>query len=252
MMRRLAVRRFSSVPSRTWHVAVVGSGPAAFYATDHLLKNNPDVHVDLFEQLPIPFGLVRFGVAPDHQDVKNVTERFEQIERESGGRFSFSGNVHVGAPDAARPEQASLCLEELQARAAWDQHQHPHPHREAAPARSRPCGRGPLLWPAHWLSLWVREWRAFAACLPSVADAAHLPPYLPTYLPACLPTYLATYLPTCLPYLPTRSTTQRWCSRTAPPPTAGSACPVSSCTYPYPYPYPYPCPYPYPYPYPYP
>ena len=86
---------------------------------------NPDVHVDLFEQLPIPFGLVRFGVAPDHQDVKNVTERFEQIERESGGRFSFSGNVHVGAPDAARPEQASLCLEELQARAAWDQHQHP-------------------------------------------------------------------------------------------------------------------------------
>ena len=203
MLRRAAtLRRFSSVPSRAWHVAVVGSGPAAFYAAAHLLKNDPDVHVDLFEQLPVPFGLVRFGVAPDHQDVKNVTERFEQIERESVGRFSFSGNVHVGAPDAARPEQASLCLEELQARAAWDQHQHPHPHREAAPARSRPCGRGPLLWPAHWLSLWVREWRAFAACLPSVADAAHLPPYLPTYLPACLPTWLPTCLPAYRTYLP--------------------------------------------------
>ena len=118
MLRRAAaLRRFSSVPSRAWHVAVVGSGPAAFYATDHLLKNDPDVHVDLFEQLPVPFGLVRFGVAPDHQDVKNVTERFEQIERESGGRCSYWGNVHVGAPDAARPEQASLRLEELQARA---------------------------------------------------------------------------------------------------------------------------------------
>ena len=90
MLRRAAtLRRFSSVPSRAWHVAVVGSGPAAFYATDHLLKNDPDVHVDLFEQLPVPFGLVRFGVAPDHQDVKNVTERFEQIERESGGCCSY-------------------------------------------------------------------------------------------------------------------------------------------------------------------
>ena len=145
-MRRM-LRRFSSVPSRTWHVAVVGSGPAAFYATDHLLKNDPDVQVDLYEQLPVPFGLVRFGVAPDHQDVKNVTERFEQIERESGGRCTFTGNVHVGAPDAARPEQASLRLEELQARAAW----HQHPHHQTALARSRPCGHDPLLRPARRL-----------------------------------------------------------------------------------------------------
>ena len=134
----LARRLCSSLASRTWHVAVVGSGPAAFYAADHLLKNDPDVHVHLFEQLPVPFGLVRFGVAPDHQDVKNVTERFEQIERESNGRCTFSGNVHVGAPDAARPEQASLRLEELQARAAW--HQHPHLPRQTAMARRRPCG----------------------------------------------------------------------------------------------------------------
>ena len=50
---------------------------AAFYAADQLLKNEPEVRVDFYEQLPVPFGLVRFGVAPDHQDVKTVTERFE-------------------------------------------------------------------------------------------------------------------------------------------------------------------------------
>ena len=156
-----ALRRFSSVPSRAWHVAVVGSGPAAFYATDHLLKNDADVHVHIFEQLPVPFGLVRFGVAPDHQDVKNVTERFEQIERESGGRCTFSGNVHVGAPDSARPEQASLRLEELQARAAWHQHQRMH---RLTPLRPRPALKAsPLV--ARWLrsSFCIRGERALAA-----------------------------------------------------------------------------------------
>jgi NADPH-dependent glutamate synthase beta subunit-like oxidoreductase len=50
-------------------VAVIGSGPAGFYVTQHLLKRN-DVHVSILEKWPVPFGLVRSGVAPDHQEVK--------------------------------------------------------------------------------------------------------------------------------------------------------------------------------------
>ena len=72
-------RFLSTASGAPWHVAIVGSGPAAFYTADQLLKNDPDVRVDLFERLPVPFGLVRYGVAPDHQTVKNVTERFDQI-----------------------------------------------------------------------------------------------------------------------------------------------------------------------------
>ena len=111
-LRRALLRRaaYSTASQQPWHVAIVGSGPAAFYAADQLLKNDPEVRVDFYEQLPVPFGLVRFGVAPDHQDVKTVTERFEQIERESKGRVSYAGNVHVGAPGAGRPGQASLEL----------------------------------------------------------------------------------------------------------------------------------------------
>ena len=110
MRRALQRRAYSTATQQPWHVAIVGSGPAAFYAADQLLKNDPEVRVDFYEQLPVPFGLVRFGVAPDHQDVKTVTERFEQIERESDGRVSYAGNVHVGAPGAGRPGQASLEL----------------------------------------------------------------------------------------------------------------------------------------------
>ena len=51
-------------------VAVVGSGPAGFYAARRLISKVQDVKVDMYEQLPVPFGLVRFGVAPDHPEVK--------------------------------------------------------------------------------------------------------------------------------------------------------------------------------------
>lgn len=54
---------------RTLHVAVIGSGPAGFYVTQHLLKRD-DVRVHIFEKWPVPFGLVRSGVAPDHPEVK--------------------------------------------------------------------------------------------------------------------------------------------------------------------------------------
>lgn len=56
--------------SRRFRVAIVGSGPAGFYAASRLLKKIDDGVVDMYEQLPVPFGLVRYGVAPDHPEVK--------------------------------------------------------------------------------------------------------------------------------------------------------------------------------------
>jgi ferredoxin--NADP+ reductase len=76
------------------NVAIVGSGPAGFYAADALLRSGIPVHVDMFDRLPVPFGLVRHGVAPDHQKLKAVTTVFEQIA--DNPNFSFIGNLDVG------------------------------------------------------------------------------------------------------------------------------------------------------------
>ncbi|XP_014328219.1 NADPH:adrenodoxin oxidoreductase, mitochondrial [Xiphophorus maculatus] len=75
-------------------VCIVGSGPAGFYTAQHLIKARQDVEVDIYERLPVPFGLVRFGVAPDHPEVKNVINTFTQTAKNS--RCSFYGNVNVG------------------------------------------------------------------------------------------------------------------------------------------------------------
>jgi ferredoxin--NADP+ reductase len=76
-------------------VAIIGSGPAAFYAADHLLKQRERaVQVDMFDKLPTPFGLVRFGVAPDHQKIKAVTKVYDGIAAHA--RFRFFGNVAYG------------------------------------------------------------------------------------------------------------------------------------------------------------
>ena len=76
-------------------VAVVGAGPAGFYAAEHLLRlAEPVVSVDLLDRLPTPFGLVRSGVAPDHQKIKNVTRVFEKVAEHP--RFRFFGNVCYG------------------------------------------------------------------------------------------------------------------------------------------------------------
>jgi ferredoxin--NADP+ reductase len=76
-------------------VAVVGSGPAAFYAAGHLLGSDDSrVEVDMIERLPTPWGLVRFGVAPDHPKLKEVSRVFEKIAARSC--FRFLGNVEVG------------------------------------------------------------------------------------------------------------------------------------------------------------
>ena len=76
-------------------VAVVGSGPAAFYAAGHLLAStDPPAEVDMIERLPTPWGLVRLGVAPDHPNLKTVSRAFERIAERPG--FRFFGNVEVG------------------------------------------------------------------------------------------------------------------------------------------------------------
>ncbi len=76
-------------------VAIVGAGPAGFYAAERLFKEKGlTVQVDMFERLPVPFGLVRFGVAPDHPKIKSVTKVFDRIAKKPG--FRFFGNVDVG------------------------------------------------------------------------------------------------------------------------------------------------------------
>jgi len=77
------------------HVAIIGAGPAGFYTADALLKQK-DLHVkiDIFDKLPAPYGLVRYGVAPDHQKIKLVTKVYEKILAKPEVRFF--GNVNFG------------------------------------------------------------------------------------------------------------------------------------------------------------
>ena len=79
--------------SGPFRVAVVGAGPAGLYTADELLKH-PEVSVDVFDRLPTPYGLVRAGVAPDHQHTKQIERLFGQIETQPGFRY-FLG-VEIG------------------------------------------------------------------------------------------------------------------------------------------------------------
>ena len=89
-----------------FRVAVVGSGPAGFYAAGALLASEePAVEVDMFDRLPTPWGLVRLGVAPDHPKIKSVSRAFERIAQRPG--FRFFGNVEVGR-DLAHDELTEL------------------------------------------------------------------------------------------------------------------------------------------------
>ncbi|HEY8467754.1 MAG TPA: FAD-dependent oxidoreductase [Solirubrobacterales bacterium] len=87
-------------PANPLRVAIVGSGPAGFYAAESLFANaDVTVEVDMFDRLPTPFGLVRAGVAPDHPKIKNVTRRYEKTAANEG--FRFFGNVEIGTDVAA-------------------------------------------------------------------------------------------------------------------------------------------------------
>ncbi|HXV14538.1 MAG TPA: FAD-dependent oxidoreductase, partial [Candidatus Krumholzibacteria bacterium] len=82
-------------PARALRVAIVGSGPSGFYAAESLLAATaPGVEVDMFEALPAPFGLVRYGVAPDHPKIKTIIARYEKTAEHPS--FAFLGNAEVG------------------------------------------------------------------------------------------------------------------------------------------------------------
>lgn len=108
----------SSSEAKRIRVAIVGAGPSGFYAASRLLTRLPDnASVDIFDRLPTPHGLVRYGVAPDHPDVKNVEHKFETVSQDP--RLRFAGNVNVvqGETSASSshpyPEAVQLPLEML-------------------------------------------------------------------------------------------------------------------------------------------
>ncbi|XP_015791063.1 NADPH:adrenodoxin oxidoreductase, mitochondrial [Tetranychus urticae] len=78
---------------QTIKVGIIGSGPAGFYTAQALLKDSR-VLIDIYEKYPVPFGLIRFGVAPDHQSVKNVINSFTNTALQD--RVSFYGNINIG------------------------------------------------------------------------------------------------------------------------------------------------------------
>lgn len=86
-----------------FRVAVVGAGPAGMYVADELLKH-PEVSVDVFDRLPTPYGLVRGGVAPDHQATRGVEKLFRAVEEQPG--FDYRLNVEVGR-DVSHDELAA-------------------------------------------------------------------------------------------------------------------------------------------------
>lgn len=114
---------FSTNQMSSPRICVIGAGPAGFYAAQYILKTMPNAHVDIIEKLPVPFGLVRygfalrnvymfihqsillmsvfffampyrFGVAPDHPEVKNVINTFTKVAENS--RVRFIGNLVLG------------------------------------------------------------------------------------------------------------------------------------------------------------
>jgi ferredoxin--NADP+ reductase len=77
------------------HFAVVGSGPAGFYTAEALVKSyGGAARVDIIDRYPVPYGLIRFGVAPDHQSLKAVSKRYDKVAEE--GQVRFVGNVTIG------------------------------------------------------------------------------------------------------------------------------------------------------------
>lgn len=76
------------------HIAIVGSGPSGLFCADALLRQKPELKIDVFDRLATPYGLVRFGVAPDHQGTKAVTRQFDRLF--GNPNLRFLGNIAVG------------------------------------------------------------------------------------------------------------------------------------------------------------
>lgn len=99
MISRTSVRSLHASTRKLYKIAIVGSGPAGFYTAHHLLhksKNLP-ISIDFFDRLPTPYGLSRYGVAPDHPEVKNCEEYMENIMKNESFDTRFFGNVNVGS-----------------------------------------------------------------------------------------------------------------------------------------------------------
>lgn len=86
-------------------IAIVGAGPAGFYTAEALLRLSPDAEIDLIDRLPTPFGLARYGVAPDHQGTKAITRVFERVAQKPG--VQYLGNLAIGR-DVAIDELRTL------------------------------------------------------------------------------------------------------------------------------------------------
>ncbi|WP_129794287.1 FAD-dependent oxidoreductase [Sphingosinicella sp. CPCC 101087] len=76
------------------HIAIIGSGPAGYYSAEALQKQDDGIRIDIIDRMPVPYGLIRFGVAPDHQSIKAVYKRYEKVALSDEVRFV--GNVLVG------------------------------------------------------------------------------------------------------------------------------------------------------------
>src|SRR5699024_11729039 len=76
-------------------VAVVGSGPSGCFLTQALNRKRPEDHITVFDQLAAPYGLIRYGVASDHQQTKAITRQFDRLFTKDN--IQFAGNIEIGA-----------------------------------------------------------------------------------------------------------------------------------------------------------
>ncbi|RSH93180.1 NADPH-adrenodoxin reductase [Saitozyma podzolica] len=102
----------ASSSSRPLKLAIIGAGPSGFYAAWRVLSSVPldspagrNVEVHMYERLPTPYGLVRYGVAPDHPEVKNCQSKFDELAADP--RFRFFGNTLIGSPSTSDPSRAT-------------------------------------------------------------------------------------------------------------------------------------------------
>ncbi|PNS21046.1 NADPH:adrenodoxin oxidoreductase, mitochondrial [Sphaceloma murrayae] len=94
-------QNYSTARSRPPRIGVIGSGPAGFYAARRLQQKVEGVKIDMYEMLPTPYGLVRFGVAPDHPEVKNCIDTFTQVAEHPS--FTYIGNISIGTSPSSLP-----------------------------------------------------------------------------------------------------------------------------------------------------
>jgi len=90
----ISPRKSYTTRKQSSHVCIIGSGPAGFYTVETLLSTLPNCQIDIYEKFPAPYGLVRYGVAPDHPEMKVITKKFEILA--TNPQVTFTGNVEIG------------------------------------------------------------------------------------------------------------------------------------------------------------